>query len=164
MAGRIAWILAGGAAIVGGMVMQDKILTGDDPVRHVERKVDREVERATDRKVSSAVDRVIDEQTDRLTVVDGDGQQVDASAEDKKALVAAVAELVKAEAALALADIRDRPRADMRSARDRRDAAERKVDLLAARIKDAERRESVEDQKHEVRDRIRSEFRDAVRG
>lgn len=155
MAGRIAWILAGGAAVVGGMMMQDRIMFGWDPDEP-------KTEHAAKVEIGSIVNEVIDDQTDRLTVVDEDGAAIDATPELKKQMAQAVAELVKAEAALAVADFRDQPRGQMRTARDRRDQAERRVDQLARQLKDREQRETVRDRKHEIRDRVRSEISDAL--
>lgn len=156
MAGRIAWILAGGAAVVGGMMMQDRVMFGWDD--HEPR-----VERHAEVKVGSIVDDVIDSQTDRLTVVTDDGAAVDVPPEVKRQMAQAVADLVRAEAALAVADVRDQPRDQMRAARDRRDAARDRVDKLAEQIEDREQREDVRDSKREIRDKIRSEIRDALR-
>lgn len=160
MAGRIAWILAGGAAIVGGMLMQDRIMLGWDDEPRVERHRDAKIDPSVD--VDSIVNDVIDDQTDRLTVVGEDGATIDATPELKKQMARAVAELVKAEAALAVADFRDQPRDQLRVARDRRDQAERRVDQLARLLKDREQRETVRDRKHEIRDRVRSEISDAL--
>lgn len=160
MAGRIAWILAGGAAVVGGMMMQDRVMFGWDDEPRAERQRDAKMEARVD--VGSIVNEVIDDQTDRLTVVGKDGAAIDATPQLKKQMAQAVAELVKAEAALAVADFRDQPRDQIRAARDRRDLAERRVDQLARQLKDREQRETVGDRKHEIRDRVRSEIRDSL--
>jgi Asp-tRNA(Asn)/Glu-tRNA(Gln) amidotransferase A subunit family amidase len=156
VAGRIAWILAGGAAIIGGMMMQDRLMFGwgDDGPR---------TPRHSEVEVGSIVNEVIGAQTDRLTVVSDDGAGIDVPPEVKRKMAQAVADLVKAEAALAVADLRDQPRDQLEALRDRRAAARDRVDQLADQIKDEEQREGVRDSKHEIRDQIRSEIRDALR-
>lgn len=160
--GRIGWILAGGAAIIGGMIVQDGIGFdfGDDGDRHVERKVDRRV----NSEVDSAVDRIVAEETGRVTVVvDGrSDQQVEEA--QAKAIAVAVKDLVKAEAAYVLSDVKDESRDAQRAARDKRDAARERLDTLAKAIEDEQRRDQIDDQKREIRNRVRTEVRDLVRG
>ncbi|QIK96078.1 hypothetical protein G7076_06090 [Sphingomonas sp. HDW15A] len=97
MAGRLVWILAGGAAIVGGMAMQeDWIQFGSDHDRVVEEAI---TEAKTDEgRILSA------------KIVDGDGRRIEASSDQVDALTNAVSRLVKAEAALAIVEMDSTPK------------------------------------------------------
>lgn len=148
MAGRLAWILAGGAAVVGGMAIQDGHIFSFSPDdRHIDRKVD------------EAVDEARAERADRRVVIDG--QPVDPDEAAVRAMTDAVADLVKAEAALAAAQIgSDDDPAEIAGARAQRDRARAEVERLKVEMQD---RDGSAETRRAIRDQVRSEVREAVR-
>lgn len=150
MAGRLAWVLAGGAAIVGGMMIQDGDMFSFEDDRQIDRKVDREVDREVDTAIAEA--RAVRGET-RIVV---DGRPV-SDRQAVRAMTDAVAGLVKAEAALAAAQIGDNDDPDeVAGARAQRDRARAEVERLKAQLEEREGNEA-------VRDQVRSEVREAVR-
>ena len=150
MAGRLAWILAGGAAIVGGMVFQD------DWFKFESREHDREVQEAIAEAKAERTGIV------SARIVDGNGQRIEAEPEEVKALTDAVAMLVKAEAALAVAEMGSNPEpGEVAAAKAQRDAARAQVDALKAQIK---ARESAQATSEAVREQVRKDVREAIQG
>jgi len=150
MAGRLAWIVAGGAAIVGGMVFQD------DWFKFESREHDRVVQEA-----------IADAKADKAgfvsaRIVDGNGRRIEAEPEEVKALTDAVAMLVKAEAALAIAEMGSSPEpGEVEAARAQRDAARAQVDTLKAQV---QARKNAAETQDAVKERVRQEVHEAVRG
>ena len=150
MAGRLAWIIAGGAAIIGGMAIQDGEMFsfgGDD------RQFDREVDAAIDGAVA-----VREERGTPTIVVNGRPVSED---EAVRAMTGAVAGLVKAEAALAAAQIgSDEDPAEVAGAREQRDRARAEVERLKAALEAADGSSEARDA---IRKQVRSEVREAIR-
>ena len=162
MAGRFAWIMAGGAAILAGMAFQGDLFDGDGdgdkrPSVTIQHDGDRK-----DGDVESRVERIVEEKIANAPVVDGDGEPIEVSRVVREELASAVTEKIKAEAALALLTMKSEPSADNVAAAEARvTAADARVDAIEARLdaaKDA--RDSVDAAE---RERIRAEVRDAVR-
>ena len=153
MAGRAAWILAGGAAIVGGMVFQDDWFKFES----------REHDRAVAEAISEAKAERIEAREGRAQIViDADGQRVEADPAQVEALTNAVAMLVKADAALAVAEMGSKPEpGEVAAARAIRDQARAQVDALKAQIQAGKAEEVTRDA---VRERVREEVREAVNG
>ena len=148
MAGRLAWILAGGAAIVGGMAMQEDWIRAEigdhDPV--VEEAIAEA--KASEGRIVSA------------RIVDGNGRRVEA--DQVEALTDAVAALVKAEAALAIAEMDSgEDPGKLAQARAHRDETRAVVDAMKA---DIQARKAANTARDAVRDQVREDVRDAVRG
>jgi hypothetical protein len=160
MAGRLPWILAGGAAIVAGIAVQDSDWFSFEDKRHVERSEARETRAEADREARRL----------RVTVAGERNGEVDS--ETVRAMTKAVGDLVRTEAALALAEAGDDP-AEIRAARERRDRAQALVDKLKADIERqageradpaAAGRDAARDAiRQQVRDEVRAEVREAVR-
>lgn len=175
MLSRIFWVGIAGIALVTGMILQDgdrMFSWGHDVDRQVDRSVDTDVDRVVD-TVKDNVDRAIDGSFDQMQVTDGEGNEIAVPAETKRALGAAVGNLVKAEADLAILKVRDGSAEEMRAANARRAEARAEVDRLKAEIKgegpaaraeqDALAAQIERDVRDDVRTQIREEIRDAVR-
>jgi hypothetical protein len=147
MAGRLAWILAGGAAIVGGMIVQDREWISFDDRSHEERVVKA-------REARSEAERL------RVTVAGERDGEVDP--ESVRAMTRAVGDLVRTEAALALAEAGD-DQAEIGAARERRDRAKARVDELKAEIQRQAGDSADEGREAAIRDTVRQEIRDGVR-
>ena len=111
------------------------------------------------------MDRAIDESVDKMEVVDSEGQEVDISTETKRALAEGVSRLVKAEAELAVLQIRDGTAEQIEAATVERDKAKADVETLKAKIEgqkdlDDEGRQAAQDQ---IRTEVRETVREAVR-
>lgn len=105
MAGRIPWILAGAAALVGGLIYQDRI--GFDWGDH----------------------------TPSAVVVDVRGERAEIDPATAKVLAAAIGQLAKAEARLATMDaLGDPSPEELQAAKAERDRAEAEVDRIEAAI------------------------------
>ena len=158
MAGRLAWVLAGGAAIVGGMMIQDGDMFSFSDERQIDRQIDREVDHEVDQEVDEAIAEATAAPDGRRIIVDG------RSATDREAVRAmtdAVAELVKAETALAAAQIGDNDDpAEVAGARAQRDRARAEVERLKAQI---EAKDGSEAARAAIREQVRGEVREAVR-
>ena len=151
MAGRFAHFLVAGAAIVGGMVVQGDIDLGTHHDREIGRKVDRTVDRS--------VDRIVDRATRSIDIRDDGGKAIETDPAMQRALIGAVAELVRAEVSLSAAKRNDdAPDAVVEQAEQRRDLAREAVD----RIADDARSES-RGNRDALRQNIRDEIRAAVR-
>ncbi|HET9355579.1 MAG TPA: hypothetical protein VFO42_05385 [Sphingomicrobium sp.] len=147
MAGRLAWIIAGGAAVVGGMAIQDGDFFSFKDERHVDREIDEAIDEATEVRRDSA----------RIVVAGRAGSDDAAVA----AMTDAVGNLVKAEAALAAAQIG--PNTDpeeVQVARARRDEARGEVERLKAEMAARDGSLAARDA---VREQVRREVREAVR-
>ena len=155
MAGRLAWILAGGAAVVGGMAIQDgDIFSFQSDDRRIDRHVDREV----DREVDEAIAKTKERRAGGKIVIDGRRASEEQTV---RAMTDAVAELVKAEAALAAAQIgSDDDPAEVAGARAQRDRARAEVERLKAEM---EARDGSQEARDAIRAQVRSEVREAVR-
>ena len=154
MLSRIFWVSVAGIALIAGMVLQD----GGSIFRWSH---DSDVSAKTERVVHDQVDRAIEGSFDKMEVTGADGREIDVPVETKQAMARAVGELVKAEAAIALARIGEDDETAVREATVRRDQARREVDRLKAEIKGYER---AAHNKHDVlREQIRREIREDVR-
>lgn len=153
MAGRLAWILAGGAAIVGGMAFQgSNFIHLDDGDGDEIRRAVEDVRPGAERDARVKV------------IVDGE-RHADVEAEAVKAMTSAVGRLVRAEAALAIAQAGDDPE-EIAQATERRDRARALVDKLAADIErqaEAKSASAGDPAKVRVRDVVRDEVRAAIR-
>lgn len=157
MAGRLPWILAGGAAIVGGMIVQDNDWFTFDDRRHEARTEAREARDEAAREAG------------RLRVTVAGERKGEVDPETVRAMTEAVGDLVRTEAALALAEAGD-DQAEIRAARERRDRAKALVDELkvdierqaegAAADPAAAGRDAARDA---IRQQVRDEIREAVR-
>lgn len=158
MLSRIFWIGLAGIALVAGMILQDGrgMISWDDSADHK-------------RSVETRVDTAIDRSFARMQVVGSDGEVIVVPAETKRALAAAVAELVRAEADLAVSKIGDENDEAVRAAQARRDRANAKVDRLKAEIERLEKAPARDSDaisaevRQQIRDEVRAEIRDAVR-
>ncbi|MEP7315560.1 MAG: hypothetical protein ABI667_02585 [Sphingomicrobium sp.] len=166
MAGRLAWILAGGAAIVAGMAFQgDMFSDGSDRRPTVEIRSD-QGKALSEEKVDGLVDRIIQEKIAESQVVDDNGDPVDVDSAVMKELASAVTELVKANGALALMTIgKDPAKAQIDEAQQRIDDAQARVDALTDQLDAAKKQSQVQrdDQKNRIREQVRDEVRRAVR-
>ena len=160
MLSRIMWISVAGLALIAGMALQNDWAFGwGDEDRISER---------TERQIEEKIDRALDRSFDQMTVVQSDGREVDVPAATKRAMAAAVSELVKAETDLAMARIGEDNDKDVRAATARRDKARAEVDRLKLEFERIERtaqgnNEARQEQiQREVREDIRAEIRDAV--
>ncbi len=154
MLSRIFWVSVAGIAIIAGMALQDgnSIFSWSH---------DKEVSATTERSIEAQVERAIDGNFDKMHVVGADGDEFDVPAETKRALAAAVGELVKAEADMALARVGEDDPEALRAAATRRDQARREVDRLKAEIKGHER--AAQSQQDALREQIRREVQQDVR-
>lgn len=147
MAGRLAWIIAGGAAVVGGMAIQDGDFFSFKDDRHIDREVDKAIDEASEVHRDSA----------RIVVAGRPGPD-DAAVE---AMTDAVGKLVKAEAALAAAQIGpNTDPAEVAGARAVRDQARGEVERLKAEMAARDGSLAARDA---VREQVRREVREAVR-
>ena len=156
MASRIFWFLIAGFALIGGIILQDgnKIFSWGE-----------EANQSIEQRIEARVDRAIDRSVDEMRVVDSDGEQVDIPVEIKRALADSVARLVKAEAELAVLQVKDASTDEVEAAQVVRDKARADVETLKAKIESQkelsdEGRQTARD---EIRDDGRDEIRDAVR-
>jgi hypothetical protein len=156
MAGRFAYFLIAGGAIVGGMVLQGDI-SFDDHDADIE--VAQALLSGNEREIDRKVDRIIDRETHNMTVRHEVDQPGAIDAANKRALSAAVAELVRAEGSLITAKLNDdMPAAAIKQAEERRDAARQAVERLSADVKSESR-----GNRDALRQNIRDTVRDAVR-
>ena len=161
MAGRIAYFLIAGAAIVGGMALQGDINfndehSGDRIARAVTEDgdvaIDRKVDRAVDRRIDGRVDRRVDRKVDRETVTRDPAT--------RHALSEAVGELVRAEGSLISLKLDDQiPPSVIKQAEQRRDFAKEAVERLADDARTGSR-----DERDAIRENLRDVIREAVRG
>jgi hypothetical protein len=158
MLSRIFWVGIAGLALVAGIALQGggSMFGWGDHRRVAEHRIDASVDRAIDRSVDQAVDRSLD----GMQVVGPNGREIPVSPEAKRALIAAVGRLVKAEAELATLRIGDRSREEIDAAAAARDHARADVDRMKEQIKNRELAANVE---RDVRDQVRDDIRDTVR-
>lgn len=157
MAGRFAYVLVAGAALVGGMYFQGDLDFDGHEVRAV---VVEGGDRASDRRIDRRIDRIVDRETRKISRGDENGPSADLDAATRRALVEAVAELVRAEGSLVTAKLDDQtPAAVIKQAEHRRDLARQAVEQLADDAKAGSRGD-----RDALRQNIRDEIRDAVRG
>jgi hypothetical protein len=158
MLSRILWILAAGAALVGGIVMQD----GDSLFSWTDRH---EISMHDGRPDEDRVRRAIDHGFDKMQVMDADGEEIELPDDMKRALAEAVGRLVKAETDLAIARIGDDDEQKVASAQVRRNQARADVDRMKAHIRNFERSSAREHDalRDEIRREIREDVRDTVR-
>ena len=159
MLSRIFWVSVAGIAIIAGMALQD----GDSIFRWSH---DKEVSAKTERSIEAEVERAIDGSFDKMQVVGADGDEIEVPAETKRALAAAVGELVKAEADMALARVGEDDPEALRAAAARRDQARREVDRLKAEIKGHERAAQSEQDalREQIRREVQQDVRESVKG
>ena len=154
MASRIFWFMIAGFALIGGMVLQDggTIFSWGDTA---------DDSRSVEQRIEARVDRAIDESVDKMEVVDSEGKEVDISAETKRALADAVSRLVKAEAELAVLQIRDGTAEQIEAATVDRDQAKTDVETLKAKIEG--QKDFANEGRQPARDQIRTDVRETVR-
>ena len=154
MASRIFWFLIAGCALIGGMALQDggTIFSWGDTT---------DDSRSVEQRIEAGVDRAIDESFDKMEVVDSKGEEVDISAETKRALADAVSRLVKAEAEVAVLQIRDGSDEDIQAATIERDRAKADVETLKAKIEG--QKDLADEGRQAAQDQIRTEVRETVR-
>lgn len=140
MAGRLPWILAGAAAIVGGMAIQD-----NDWFQFEDRRQEERVAADVARDVR----------------IDAGERRGEVDPETVRAMTKAVGELVRAEAALAIAEAGDNAD-EIRAARARRDGAKALVDKTNAEIR-RQAAEPAEEGSNAARDAIRQQVHEEVR-
>ncbi len=155
MAGRFAYFMIAGGALVGGAILQgDLSFSPDEHEVGVARAIMTGNERDIERSVDRAVDRAVD--GERISIEARDG---DLDPAMKRALSGAVAELVSAEASLISAKLDDNmPAAAVKQAEERRDSARDAVERIADQAKAASQND-----RDALRDDIRATVRDAVR-
>jgi hypothetical protein len=166
MAGRFAWILAGGVAVLAGMAYQFDAFDDNERETRVEVRSDTPRGLADDR-IDGLVERIVEQKLSEARVVDADGEPVAVDSAAMRTLASAVTELVKAETALALLSVDGEPSDAARTAAERRiEAAQARVDAIGEQIETATDRDGrVRDaQRQRIRDEIREEVRTAVRG
>jgi hypothetical protein len=160
MASRIFWVVITAIALITGAVWQgDRGLFswGSD-----------EASDKTEQVIRASVGRAVDGSMDHMQVIGSDGREIEVSPEAKRAMSAAVAELVKAEADLAVLKIRDGSTERINEANKRRDLARTKVDRLKDEMKGQERAAAAEhaaigeEIQREVREDVRAAIRDAA--
>jgi hypothetical protein len=157
MAGRLTHFLIAGGAIVGGMLIQ-----GDANV--VIDGIERELgQSAHDDPIDAGIDRMIDREMAKVET-GGDGQITVVEAEQKRALMTAVADLVRAEGALVAVKLDEDAAADViEAAEERRDSAKGAVERLADEVRATEAGEHGAAVRQNVRDQVREEVREQVR-
>ncbi|MCL6697513.1 hypothetical protein LZ496_01760 [Sphingomonas sp. NSE70-1] len=154
MLSRIFWIGLAGIALIGGMFLQSNggIFDWGDH---------REISAKVDESIEDRVDRAIDRSFDKMTVTRIGGEEVDVPAETKRAMAAAVGELVKAETDLAMVKVGDGSDEELKAARARSAKARAEVDRLEAEIKKIERMTTSD--RDALREQIKREVREDVR-
>ena len=163
MLSRIFWISLAGIALIGGMILQDggSIFSWGDH---------REISAKAERTIEERVDHAIDRSFDKMEVMGSDGSEIDVPAETKRAMATAVAELVKAEADLAVAKIGESTDEEVKAARARREKARANVDRLETQIRNLDRaspseRDALREQiKRDVQEDVRTTVRESVGG
>ncbi len=159
MAGRLVHFLVAGAAIFRGMVIQGDIDLESELGDHEAARPASQVDRRVDRRV----DRIVDRATRKMVVRGEDGQTVEPDAATKRALAAAVAELIRAEGRLVTAKLDDEtPATAIEQAEQRRDLARETVERIADDAR-AETRGNRDALRQNIRDEVREGARDAVR-
>ena len=153
MLSRIFWIGLAGIALIGGMILQSDggIFSWGDH---------REISAKVDESIEDRVDRAIDRSFDKMTVTRIDGEEVDVPAETKRAMAAAVGELVKAETDYAMVKVGDASDDEMKAAQARRVKARAEVERLEVEIKKLERMSSSE--RDALREQIKREVQEDV--
>jgi hypothetical protein len=121
----------------------------------------RDISAKTERSIEERIDHAIDRSFDKMEVRDGDGHEIDVPAETKRAMAAAVAELVKAETDLALAKVGESSDDELNAARARSETARANVDRLEDQIRSLERASPSE--RDALREQIRREVQEDVR-
>lgn len=163
MLSRILWISVAGLALIIGIAVQD----GDKILGWVE---DTEMSATAEGTVEDRVDRAIDRSFDKMDVTGSDGREIDVPAETKRAMAAAVAQLVKAETDFAMARVGDASDEEIQSAQARRTAARAEVERLKDQIEkldrasDSERQVLREQIKREIQQDVRATVRESVGG
>lgn len=155
MAGRVAYFVMAGAALIGGMFMQGDLKFGDH-------RDDFEIAKAViggdDREIDRTVARIVDRETESA-VVRGEAEAEDIDPAAKAALTQAVAELVRAEGSLITARMDDdMPAEAIKQAEQRRDFARQAVERLSDDVK-AESRGNRAALRANIRDSVRTAVR-----
>lgn len=158
--GRIGSVLIAGAAIFAGMVVQGDVNIGDDSDDHDVARIERSDRGDRDeRSLDRRVDRIVDRATRGIDSRGDDDVPIEQNPVTRRQMVTAIAELIRAETSLALAQGDEKlPKAALAKAEQRRDAAKLAVDRLADQASAVAR-----DDREEIRDNLRDEIRDAVR-
>lgn len=163
MAGRFAWIMAGGAAILAGMAFQGDLFDGDGdhrPKITIERDAD-----GDGRPEKSRIEQAVEEKIANAPVVDDEGRRIEVSRVVREELAAAVTEKVKSEAALALLEVKGNPPADeIAAAKARIAAADARVEAIEARLDAAKEARSAADsgERQKIRDDVRTAVREGI--
>jgi hypothetical protein len=149
--------MVAGAAIFAGMVVQGDVDIGDEIGDHDSARVERS-DRG-DRDLGRRVDRIVDRATRGIDSRGDDDVPIERNPVIRRPMVGAIAELLRAEASLAIAQGDEKlPKEALAQAEKRRDLAREAVDRLADEAKAVSR-----DDREEIRDNLREEIRDAVR-
>lgn len=157
------WISVAGLALIIGIAVQD----GDKILGWVE---DTEMSARAEGTVEERVDRAIDRSFDKMEVTGSDGREIDVPAEAKRAIAAAVAQMVKAETDFAMVRVGDASDEEIQLAQARRTAARAEVERLKDQIEkldrasDSERQVLREQIKREVQEDVRATIRESVGG
>ncbi len=155
--GRIGAFMVAGAAIFAGMVVQGDVDIDDEIGDHDSARVERS-DRG-ERDFGRRIDRIVDRATHNIDSRGDDDVPIERNPVIRRQMVSAIAELLRAEASLAMAQSDDKlPKAALTQAEQRRDAAKLAVDRLADEAKAVSR-----DDREEIRENLRDEIRDAVR-
>lgn len=164
MAGRFAHFLVAGAAIIGGMAVQgDLDLGSQSHDRDIDRIVNRTIDRSVDTRVDRTIDRIVDRVTRNIDIRDGSGKAIETDPAMRRAMIGAVAELVRAEVSLNAAKRNDDlPEAAVEQAEQRRDLAREAVDRIADDTR-ASSRGDRDELRRTIRDEVRESVREAVR-
>lgn len=160
MAGRFGYFLIGGAAIFAGMAVQGDLDQGsrsDD--KEIDRQVDRSVDRTVDRDIDRRIDRIVDRATRNIDVRRDGRTAIETDPAVQRAMIGAIAELVRAEVGLTSAKRNnDLPDAAVEQAEQRRDRAREAVERIAD-----DSRVNSRDDRDELRQNIGESVREAVR-
>ena len=160
MAGRIGYLMVAGAAIFTGMVVQGDINLGSDHAGH---GVAKDIRDGDDGEIDRVVERIVDRATNKIEIRGDGGKTAETDPATKRALAAAVAELVRAEGSLITAKLDDdMPAAAIEQAEQRRNLAKQAVERIAANAK-AGTRGNRDALRQNIRDDVRESVRDAVR-
>lgn len=154
MLSRILWVSVAGLALIVGIALQD----GDRILGWIE---DTEISAKAEGAITDRVEHAVERSVDKMEVVGSDGQEIEVPAEAKRAMADAVAQLVKAEAELAIARVGDGSDEEMQVARTRRDEARAEIDRLKVQFEKLERASRSENDA--LREQIRREIREDIR-
>lgn len=153
MAGRFAYFLIAGGALVAGMAVQGDLNFGSD---RDALRISRVGGHEEARRIERHTDRLVDRTTERIT----EREAIRNEQVVQRQMADAIAELVRAESSLIAARLdEDLPASAIKQSEARRNAARDRVERLSNEVEgtsDADR--------DAIRENIRQSIRDAVRG